>query len=288
MTPRSQSVIGNGSSRAVLTTGANSGFGLLTALELARRGFRSFGSVRSQEKADVVAQAASAAGVQVETVIFDVQDREACRRSIGGLPPLWGLVNNAGLNSSGAVLDLSDEDAAMAVDVMLLAPMRLARLVIPTMAEHGGGRIVNITSVGGRVGVPLGAYYSASKFGLEAASDALRMETSRYNVKVILIEPGSFGGTAIYEAGLFTDGKDGSRWATSDYQDAYARFRKLTARPAFHKDPAPVVRRVVHAIEAERPRARYMVGYDGKLQLTLKTVLPTSLHDRLYRRLLRL
>jgi NAD(P)-dependent dehydrogenase (short-subunit alcohol dehydrogenase family) len=270
----------------VLTTGANSGFGLLTAIEVARRGFRSIGSVRAKEKADIVTNAAALAGVEVETVIFDVRDREACRRSIGELPPLWGLVNNAGLNASGAVVDLSDEDADEAVDVMFLAPMRLARLVIPTMARHGGGRIVNVSSVGGRVGFPLAAYYAGSKFGLEAASDALRMEAARYNVKVVLIEPGSFGGTGIYEAGLFTDGEDGSRWATSDYRPSYERFRKLTSLRAFHKDPAPVVRRIVNALEAEHPKARYVVGYDGRLELLLKTALPTSLHDRLYRRLL--
>jgi NAD(P)-dependent dehydrogenase (short-subunit alcohol dehydrogenase family) len=274
--------------RAVLTTGANSGFGLLTAIELARRGFRSFGSVRSHDKADVVAKAAAAAGVDVETVIFDVRDREACRRSISDLPPLWGLVNNAGLNPSGAVVDISDEEADEAADVMFLAPMRLARLVIPTMATTGGGRIVNISSIAGRVGIPLAAYYTGSKFGLEAASDALRIEAARYNVRVILIEPGSFGGTGIYDAGLFTDGLDGVRWATSDYRDSYARFRKITALRAFHKSPAPVVRRIVHAIEHPHPKPRYVVGYDGRLQLTLKTVLPTGLHDRLYRQLLHL
>src|SRR4051812_42384910 len=124
--------------RTVLTTGANSGIGLETAIELARRGYRSIGSVRSEEKADVVATAASEAGVSVETVLLDVTDADACARVLRALP-LYGLVNNAGYGGTGAVEDVDDDEVRRMLETMLVAPMRLARLALPSMRERGGG-----------------------------------------------------------------------------------------------------------------------------------------------------
>ena len=122
--------------RTVLTTGANSGIGLATALELARRGFRSVGSVRSEEKADVLAKAAAEAGVEVETVLLDVTDAERCRAVMAGLE-LYGLVNNAGYGVTGAVEDVDDDEARQLLETMVVAPMRLARLALPGMRERG-------------------------------------------------------------------------------------------------------------------------------------------------------
>src|SRR3712207_4161430 len=112
-------------SKAVLTTGANSGIGLATALELARRGFRSIGSVRSEEKADVVHKATADTGAEVETVILDVTEAEACRRVVPGLH-LYGLVNNAGYGLTSAVEDVDDDEARALLETLVVAPMRLA------------------------------------------------------------------------------------------------------------------------------------------------------------------
>src|SRR2546429_2150647 len=133
------------SDKTVLTTGANSGIGLATALELARRGYRSVGSVRSEAKADTVAKAAADAGVDVSTVIFDVTDADRARDIVDGLQP-WAIVNNAGYSNMGAVEDVSDEEARDQLDAMVLAPIRLARLALPHMRQQGGGRIVNVSS----------------------------------------------------------------------------------------------------------------------------------------------
>src|SRR5207248_5092026 len=127
--------------RTVVTTGANSGIGLATTIELARRGFRSVGSVRSAAKARRVKEAAREATVEVETVVLDVTDPAACRRVVARLKP-WGLVNNAGSSFSGAIEDVEDAEAREALETMVLAPMRLARLSLPHMRAAGGGRIV--------------------------------------------------------------------------------------------------------------------------------------------------
>src|SRR5436309_7464315 len=117
-------------SETVLTTGANSGIGLAAVIEVAKRGFHSVGSVRSEEKARHVRAAAEEAGATVETVFLDVTDAEECRRTIDQLQP-YGLVNNAGLQVTGAIEDISDDDARQALEIMVVAPTRLARLAIP-------------------------------------------------------------------------------------------------------------------------------------------------------------
>src|SRR2546421_7034298 len=123
------------SERIVLTTGANSGIGLATAVEVARRGYRSIGTARSEEKAERIEKAAADAGVTVETLLLDITDAEGCERALSGLR-LFGLVNNAGYSNTGAVEDVSDEDARHQFETMVLAPMRLARLALPAMRDE--------------------------------------------------------------------------------------------------------------------------------------------------------
>ena len=167
--------------RAVLTTGANSGIGLATVIEVARRGFRSIGSVRSEVKAKSVHQAAEDAGVEVETVLLDVSDAAACEEVMADLE-LFGLVNNAGYAVTGAIEDVGDEEAHALFETMVHAPMRLARLALPAMRAAGGGRIINISSITGRTTAPFAGHYAGAKHALEALSDALRIEVAGDNV----------------------------------------------------------------------------------------------------------
>jgi NAD(P)-dependent dehydrogenase (short-subunit alcohol dehydrogenase family) len=264
--------------QTVLTTGANSGIGLATAIELARRGLRSVGTVRSAAKARGVHEAAREAGVEVETVLLDVTDAPGCERVIGQVKP-DALVNNAGITNLGAVEDVSDEDARNQLEIMLVAPVRLARLAVPHMREAGGGRIVNISSIYGLTTTPLSGWYQASKHALEAVSDALRIEVARDGIRVVLIEPGGF------DTGLWDDGKravdrrEGTRYATA-YQRTLTGVR-LT-RPLMG-DPVTVARVIAGAITSRRPRNRYLVGYDAQAARVFDAVVPEGVRDRLYR-----
>ena len=139
--------------QTVLTTGANSGIGLATVVHLAKLGFRSVGSVRSEAKAAQVAEAAESAGTKVETVLLDVTDAERCAAVVDELLP-WGIVNNAGYSGMGAIEDTTDDEARHQIETMVVAPIRLARLALPHMRAAGGGRVVNISSIYGLTTTP--------------------------------------------------------------------------------------------------------------------------------------
>jgi NAD(P)-dependent dehydrogenase (short-subunit alcohol dehydrogenase family) len=265
--------------RPVLTTGANSGLGLATTIELARRGFRSIGSVRSDEKAAVVEQAAADAGVEVETVLLDVSDADQCAEVLPGLD-LFGLVNNAGYSVSGAVEEISDDEARAVLETMTIAPMRLAKLALPAMRARGGGRIVNISSIYGRTTTPFTGWYQAAKHGLEGVSDALRVEVARDGIHVALVEPGAFRTNIFNEAQR--DFED--RGADSPYVSGYRRtMQAMRLFEPLMGDPASVARLVGRILTTPLPRARYLAGRDAFAVALTEQVTPTFLKDRVTR-----
>lgn len=266
--------------RAVLTTGANSGIGLATVLELAKRGYHSIGSVRSEEKAAIVEKAAEDAGVEVSTILLDVTDAEQCERAVSGLR-LYGLVNNAGYGLNGAVEDVGDDEAHDLFETMVHAPMRLARLAAPAMREQGGGRIVNVSSIMGLVTAPFAGHYQGAKHALEALSDALRIELAGDGIKVIVVEPGGFR-TAIweeFERDIDKRAANGSRF-TGAYRRALTGQRLIEPLMG---DPAQCARVIAAAIDSRFPRARYLVGLDAVVLSAVHRFTPTFVRDRFIR-----
>jgi len=266
------------SGRTVLTTGANSGLGLATVVHLARLGFHSVGSVRSAAKGADVCRAAEEAGVAVETVRLEVTDAERCAAVIAKLRP-WALVNNAGYLGLGAIEDVSDDDARQQFETMVLAPLRLARLALPHMREAGGGRIVNVSSIYGRVTTPLTGWYQATKHALEAATDALRMEVARDGIKVILIEPGGL------KTGIWAELDDNvGRYSDSHYDASYGRTRALVgAYTGFMGNPARAAHGIGKALTVGSPRARYLIGPDAQAMAVAQPLVPTPIRDRMTR-----
>ncbi len=264
--------------RTVLTTGAGTGIGLATVIELARRGFDSVGGVRSQAKARAVTRAAKSAGVKVRTVILDVTDPDECKRVMAQLKP-YGLVNNAGVPASGAIEDVGDDEARAAFETMVLGPMRLARLAIPHMRVHGTGRIVNISSIYGLMTTPLTGWYQASKHALEALSDALRVELAGDGIFVVLIEPGAFR-SSIWESAS----NDVQRRIDSEYFAAYRRLEEgIKVSQRLIGEPIEVGRLIASVMTAKSPKARYLIGYDARAIDIYSKLLPTEVRDRLAR-----
>jgi short-subunit dehydrogenase len=264
--------------RTILTTGANSGIGLVTVIALAKAGFHSVGSVRSKTKAGQVAEAAKKAGVSVETVLLEVTDAQACARVIDKLRP-DGIVNNAGFGSVGAVEDVSDDEARAMLETMLIAPIRLARLALPHMRKRGHGRIVNISSVYGFTTTPLSGWYQAAKHALEAVSDAMRIEVASTGIDVILVEPGGFKTNIWKENQRLLAARKASRYAT-----AYRRsLTGLKLAETLTGAPEGVAYVVTRALTARRPQARYLVGYDAQLLALAQPLIPTAVRDLLSR-----
>ena len=261
----------------VLTTGANSGIGLATVLEIARRGYRSIGTVRTQEKADLVAAAARDAGVEVETAILDVTHAADVAQLVDRHRP-YGLVNNAGYSITGAIEDVDDDEARAALETMVLAPIRMARLAIPHMRERGEGRIVNVSSIYGRVTTPFTGWYQGAKHALEALTDALRMEVAGSGIRVVLVEPGGFRTGIWEEMERQIDKRAGSR-----FDSAYRRTLQSTrlAQPIMG-DPGQVARVIAGAMSGFT-RPRYLVGYDAAAIALWSRLTPTEIKDRLQR-----
>ena len=264
--------------RTVITTGANSGLGLAIVLEVARRGFRSVGTVRSQAKARVVREAAAEAGITVETALLDVTNATQCKTVMDRFRP-WGLVNNAGSPLVAAIEDVSDREAKALLETMVVAPMRLARLALPHMRRHGAGRIVNMSSIYGLVSTPLNGWYQGAKQALEGLSDALRVEVRSAGVQVILVEPGGF------KTELWEDAKRNvEERRPSQYQAAYERtLQGIRLSMPLLASPSRVAGVIGRALTSRRPRPRYLVGYDAQLANVLNRTVPTSVKDRLMR-----
>jgi len=267
-------------SKSVVITGANSGIGLVTALELAGAGYDVIGTVRSAAKAEMLEKAAADKGVAVRTVELDVNDAastEAGFKQVDDMTDgrLWAVVNNAGYAQAGAVEDINDELVRAQLETNLVAPMRIARLVLPGMKARGEGRIVNVSSVAGRLSTPLMGWYCASKHGLEAVTDALRMEVEADGVRVILVEPGMFA-TDVWSAATPSALPDPS---SARYAGAYARTEALGAQTKRLPDPVWVARTIRVALSNPLPMARYVVGADAVGGILAETLVPTAITD---------
>lgn len=265
--------------RTVLVTGANSGVGLETAIHLAGLGFHVIGTARSEEKGALLAKAASDAGVEVEVALLDVTDAARCEALVQAVEP-WAVVNNAGYMNLGKVVDVPPDDALRQLDAMVVAPMRLATLAIPSMRRRGQGRIVNVSSIAAHTTAAMTGWYQACKHALSAVTDALRREVADDGIAVVLIEPGGLD-TGIWDKAA-DDLRRRRRGSTSThaYDRALGTLRRL--RP-FMGEPVAAAEVIGEALTAGRPRARYRVGGDARVIGFLDAVLPVRLKDRLAR-----
>jgi NAD(P)-dependent dehydrogenase (short-subunit alcohol dehydrogenase family) len=249
--------------KVVLVTGVSSGFGRAIAADLQSRGHRVFGTTRNP-------QAQAPPGCS--HVRMDVDDDESVASGVAEVLKKAGhvdvLVNNAGFGYAGAVEDMTIDEARRQFETNFFGMHRLCRAVLPQMRARRTGRIVNMSSLGGLVGIPFQAVYCASKFAVEGYTEALRMELRPFGIQVAMIEPGDF-------ATRFTASR--RMIAASSPQSPYAErcaiaVRRMAEDESSNPDIAPVVRAAVRAIEARRPRLRYPAA--NALQRTLVALRP--------------
>ena len=269
----------------MLVTGANGGIGLAACVELAKRGHRVVGTVRSDEAAATVREAAQGADVTVETVTLDLRDVDGARRVIDEVRPRT-IVHSAGAAEAGAIEDVTDDEIQAQFETMVFGPLRLSRMALPHMRDAGSGCIVNVSSVLGNVPSPLLGWYAAAKQALEAASEALRLEVADDDVAVVLIELGGVRTGAFDDARQRLDERiaAGTRYAT-----AYKVWGDVTKRAeSMMASPEAIGEAIAGAVEARHPKARYRVGLDARLLDGLDRLVPGSLRDSAARKLLQL
>jgi NAD(P)-dependent dehydrogenase (short-subunit alcohol dehydrogenase family) len=274
------------SSMAIVVTGASTGIGAACALDCAGRGMTVFAGVRDPRAGEALA---AKGGPSLIPITIDVTDEPSIARSVEavqlvvGEKGLGGLVNNAGIvvGSPLEVIPLSHLRKQLEVNV--IGQIAVTQAFLPLL-RRGRGRIVNMGSIAGRGTIPLLGPYSASKYALEALTDALRMELQPWGIQVSIIEPGAIA-TPIWEkSAKEAEGLEASvsSEAKALYGEAVIRIREAIDR-ASHRAIAPdaVVRAVHHALTASRPRTRYLVGTDAKLRAWMVKWLPDRVQDRL-------
>lgn len=266
--------------KTILVTGASSGIGEAAALRLARAGHRVFAGVRKDEDGRRLAQAAAG----IEPVILDVTDPAtiaAARDRIAQDGGLDGLVNNAGIAVGGVIEFVPIEDLRRQLEVNVIGQVAVTQAFLDLVRARSG-RIVNISSIGGRFANPSFGPYSASKFALEAISDSLRRELRTWGIHVAVIEPGSIA-TAIWDKGL-SEAQARIDAMPARGQELYGElsksYMKLGHEVAEKGIPADeVAERIEHALTASRPRTRYVVGREAKLQALFARLLPDRVLD---------
>jgi NAD(P)-dependent dehydrogenase (short-subunit alcohol dehydrogenase family) len=270
---------------AVVVTGASSGIGRACALHLAALGFRVFASVRRAEDGAALRAASSA---RLTPVLLDVADETSIRAATetitaaAGAAGLAGLVNNAGIGVAGPLKFLPLAEFRTQLEVNVTGQLAVTQALLPLL-RLGRGRIVNMGSIGGRIASPFVGPYSASKFALEALTDALRMELRSWGVHVAIVEPGTVA-TPIWEKSVArTDRLVQAlpHQAQTLYGAAFAALRAVaerTGKEGLGVPPEVVARAVAHALTARRPKTRYLVGWDARIGV-LFTLVPDRLRD---------
>jgi NAD(P)-dependent dehydrogenase (short-subunit alcohol dehydrogenase family) len=263
--------------KTALITGASSGIGEATALQLAALGYTVYAGARRVERMSDLADCG------IRTRAIDVTDDESMAALVEAIIAETGridvLINNAGYGSYGALEDVPIDEARRQFDVNLFGLARLTQLVLPQMRAQLDGYIVNVSSMGGKIWEPLGSWYHASKFAVEGLSDSLRIEVAEFGIKVVIIQPGSI---RTEWSGIAAD-----QLKASSANTPYARQAKIMGavlRGVDHmrmaSGPEVVAQAIAKAVQSPKPRTRYVVGGGARGMLLAEWILPDRGFDR--------
>jgi NAD(P)-dependent dehydrogenase (short-subunit alcohol dehydrogenase family) len=260
-----------------LVTGASSGIGLAIAEQLIADGFWVFAGARRLDRMAALAVRGA------RLIPLDVSDDASMQAAIATLRAEAGrldaLVNNAGYGSYGSLEEVSIAEGRRQMEVNVIGLARLTQLALPMMRAQRSGRIVNMSSMGGRISEPFGSWYHATKFAVEGLSDCLRMEVKQFGIDVIVIQPGSIRTewSGISQENLL---KVSSSGPYAEMASQHARMLAI-GDSASASPPEIVARTVSRALKTRRPRTRYPTGASARTMITLRKLLPDRWFDRL-------
>ena len=256
----------------ILVTGGSSGIGFETAKTLALAGHTVFAAARRVELMEPLRE------FGVTPLRLDVCDEASIDACLSEACAIDILINNAGFGYFGALENVPLEEARRQLDVNVFGLASLTKKVLPGMRERGFGRVINVSSVAGRVPMYFGAWYNVSKYSVEALSDALRMEVKPFGVDVVLIEPGGIRTDwGIIAAKHLAESSKGTAYEEDALREAVVMDRGYTSQ--LLAKPSAVTRAIVRAVRARRPRARYLVGSGARSLVFWHAVLPARWWD---------
>ena len=269
--------------KVAVLTGASSGFGLLTSVELAKAGFRVIASMRDPGKRERLVQAAAAAQVsdRIDVRALDVTQVDDIPEFVDSVLRDFGridvLVNNAGFAVGGFAEDIRLEELRLQFETNFFGAVAMTKAVLPIMRQQRSGHIIQVSSISGLQGAISVSSYSASKHALEGWSESLRLEVNSLGIKVVLVEPGAFE-TGVWTSGAVI-GQEAKKKTSPNFQRSLRMREVIATIPK--ADPIAVARIIVAIAQNPNPKLRYLVGRDAKLQLAMKRILPWQWYEKL-------
>ena len=269
----------------ILVTGASTGLGKEMALYLAERGFKVYATIRDLNGSEGLLAAARARKVELEVMALDVTSKTSVQNAVASIVAktggIYGVINNAGVGLRGYFEDLDDDEIRQMFDANVFGVMEVTRAVLPHMRLARRGRILFISSVGGRIGSLAVSTYCSTKFALEGFGESLFMELAPLGISVSLIEPGIIKTERwSVNRGIAARAKDPRSPYYAWFQQSEVEADKLVQ--ASTASPTDVAAVVHQALTAEHPKLRYMVGRKAKIAVALRRWLPGDLFERLY------
>jgi NAD(P)-dependent dehydrogenase (short-subunit alcohol dehydrogenase family) len=268
----------NNNQKVAIVTGSSSGIGFETALALARASFRTFATMRNLAKGESLLQIAKKENLALSTRQLDVDNDQSVATAVKEIQEeaqrIDVLVNNAGFLLVGAIEDLSMQELRNQFETNFFGAVRLIKAVLPVMRKQKSGAIVNITSMWGRVAIPLDPAYHATKFALEGLSESIRYETMPFGIKVIAIEPGAVVGTN-FSNNLRIANKAMDPSAPSPYSEMFQSFSTAARQMlSYAIPPSDVAKVIVNAVTSDNPDFRYILGQDAAQTLEAAKKMP--------------
>lgn len=274
----SENAADHGSTRTALVTGASSGIGEDTARKLQALGYIVYGAARRTDRLQTLASDG------IRPLAMDVTDDASMTAGVNRILEETGridvLVNNAGYGSYGAIEDVPIDEARRQFEVNVFGLARLTQLVTPHMRAQGSGTIINISSIGGRLTTPLGGWYHATKYAVEALSDALRIELAPFGIDVVVVEPGAIRTAWWSIAADHLEATAESSAYAAQIRAVAGAMRSESNQRRF-SPPVVIARTVGKIVTARRPRTRYAVGFMAGPLIAARRVLPDRTFDHL-------
>jgi NAD(P)-dependent dehydrogenase (short-subunit alcohol dehydrogenase family) len=259
--------------KVVLITGISTGLGKATASKLVKDGHKVYGTIRTEGETDD----------HINTVMMDLTDPDSIKRAVDTVIEKEGqidvLINNAGMHTGGPVETAPMEHIELQMDTNFLGMVRITRNVLPVMRNNDGGMIINISSIGGLMGLPFQAFYSASKFAIEGFSEVLRSEVKQFNIRVVVINPGDFhtNNTVNRRKYLAPTGPEDPY-----FQQYNKTLQKIEKDETGGWDPEILAGKISRIVGSKKPRQRYIIGsFEQRLSVSLNNIMAGSLFRKI-------